>query len=406
MTRGIRRVLVGPGAVALLAISLLAISGFSPSHEDDHGTVEPLSFSNERSSSDSSREGRTVGSMTDGAVDPFEAVPPDSWIVRAVDELAERELPQFEGMGDELTPVTRYELAVVLARIIERLQGAGRVIEGPLAKVATLEKLSNELRTELDMLGVQQARFSARLSKVEDAVRGLDGSVDRLGRSVETLETDVRDLRRLEDVARTEAGETRVRTEQMSARIDDVVCQVDGMGQQFDELHGRLDEGENHLRNLGEVLSRVMVKVALADARLNALGPEGAQRERRDIGSLARAVNQLQNRLEELEERRALELQRMDSLSVGLERLADARGDGRALPSEADERMVLLTDAVSRLTRRLDSTQTEIDDIRRGGFKVSGTAVSPKALDEVRLLLRNFLTAYELRLSQVEERLM
>lgn len=393
MTRITRKALVGSVAVVLLTTALVGLSGFAP---PDAGTSAPSGtalFANDRSTAVSSvvaAEGGTPPS--ESGADSFAPVEEQSWALRAVRDLAGAEMPGLEGELDADTPVTRYELAVVLARILEKLQGAGKVIEGPLAKVATLEKLTTEFRAELDMLGVQQTRFTARLAKVEGAVAALDGKVAGLGRTVNGLSASVAEARTAGETAVQQAGEARDAAQRLAERVADV--------------DGRLAEDEAQLQKLGEVVSRVMVKVALADARLQNLVPADAEDGRRDLGALARAVKQVQGKIDEMEQLRAAEAQRVDTLSASLEKVADARAVARpaASPRVDDDRLVLLTDAVSRLTKRLDVTQNELDHIKSGGFKVTGAAVSPKALGEVKELLKSFLTAYEARLVKVEQR--
>ena len=81
-------------------------------------------------------------------------------------------------------------MAVVLARILEKLQGAGKVIEGPLAKVATLEKLTVEVNasfTSVDARTRVETPMSLRtvLDRLPAGLRVYAAAADSLRRSWE-----------------------------------------------------------------------------------------------------------------------------------------------------------------------------------------------------------------------------
>ncbi len=99
---------------------------------------------------------------------PFADVPASHWAYQDIQSLAADGLvdgyPDGEFKGDR--PLSRYEMAVVVARVIAKLQenggkGASR------ADLDKLQKLIDALKDELDALGV-------RTTSVEDAVTALD----------------------------------------------------------------------------------------------------------------------------------------------------------------------------------------------------------------------------------------
>ncbi|HEY4441044.1 MAG TPA: S-layer homology domain-containing protein, partial [Candidatus Elarobacter sp.] len=99
---------------------------------------------------------------------PFADVPSNHWAYQAIQSLAADGLvegyPDGRFKGDR--PLTRYEMAVLVARVIAKLQanGAGYASKADLDK---LQKLIDALKDELDSLGV-------RVTNLEDALSALD----------------------------------------------------------------------------------------------------------------------------------------------------------------------------------------------------------------------------------------
>ena len=99
---------------------------------------------------------------------PFADVPANHWAYAAIASLAADGLiegyPDGSFKGDR--PLTRYEMAAIVARVVARIQalGAGTASKTDLDK---LQKLIDALKDELDALGV-------RVTTVEDAVAALD----------------------------------------------------------------------------------------------------------------------------------------------------------------------------------------------------------------------------------------
>jgi hypothetical protein len=99
---------------------------------------------------------------------PFSDVPSNTWAYQAIQSLAADGLvegyPDGKFKGDR--PLTRYEMAVIVARVIAKLQanGAGYASKTDLDK---LQKLVDALKDELDALGV-------RVTNLEDALSALD----------------------------------------------------------------------------------------------------------------------------------------------------------------------------------------------------------------------------------------
>ncbi len=99
---------------------------------------------------------------------PLADVPANHWAYQAIASLAADGLidgyPDGAFKGDR--PLTRYEMAVIVARVIAKVEatGAGTASKADLDK---LQKLIDALKDELDALGV-------RVTNLEDAVASLD----------------------------------------------------------------------------------------------------------------------------------------------------------------------------------------------------------------------------------------
>lgn len=134
-----------------------------------------------------SRRARTVAVLLAGVVfaawparapaTPFADVPANHWAYQAIASLAADGLvdgaPDAGFNGDR--PLTRYEMAAIVARVIARLQadGARSASKTDLDK---LQKLIDALKDELDALGV-------RVTSLEDAL----GALDRRTRTAQSI---------------------------------------------------------------------------------------------------------------------------------------------------------------------------------------------------------------------------
>jgi len=117
--------------------------------------------------------------------DPFSDVPSDHWAYDAVQMLEEKGL--VEGYPDGLfkgdRPMTRYEMAMVVARVMAKLeQVQASIPEMPDLSIyatkkdlETINKLIEEFRSELDALGI-------RVNNIEDSLGKLTSRVEELER--------------------------------------------------------------------------------------------------------------------------------------------------------------------------------------------------------------------------------
>src|ERR1700722_20066670 len=99
---------------------------------------------------------------------PLADVPRSHWAYAAIQTLAADGLidgyPDGSFKGDR--PLTRYEMAAIVARVIAKLEAQGAATASK-ADLDQLQKLIDALKDELDALGV-------RVTSLEDAVASLD----------------------------------------------------------------------------------------------------------------------------------------------------------------------------------------------------------------------------------------
>jgi hypothetical protein len=99
---------------------------------------------------------------------PFADVPADHWAYQAIETLSADGLidgyPDGSFKGDR--PLSRYEMAAIVARIVAKLEAQGAQTASK-ADLDRLQKLMNALKDELDALGV-------RVTTLEDQVAALD----------------------------------------------------------------------------------------------------------------------------------------------------------------------------------------------------------------------------------------
>ena len=111
-----------------------------------------------------------VGGREAALATPFSDVPANHWAYEYIQSLAADGVidgyPDGKFKGDR--PLTRYEMAVVVARVIAKLQENQGGPKGPSKEdLDKLQKLIDALKDELDSLGV-------RVTNLEDSLTALD----------------------------------------------------------------------------------------------------------------------------------------------------------------------------------------------------------------------------------------
>jgi hypothetical protein len=113
-----------------------------------------------------------LGTGTGALATPFSDVPENHWAYQAVESLAADGLvegyPDGNFKGDR--PLTRYEMAVIVARVIAKVEAGQANFVSKAQERADMEKLQkliDALKDELDALGV-------RVTNLEDSLTALD----------------------------------------------------------------------------------------------------------------------------------------------------------------------------------------------------------------------------------------
>ena len=121
------------------------------------------------------------------ATGPFADVPTDHWAYQAVDTLQKAGvvIGYPDGTYGGRRPMTRYEFAVAIARLLARqpaatdLSGLDSRITANAAAIDALRTLVNGFSTELTRLGQDVTAINARLDGLEARVNALNGRLDR-----------------------------------------------------------------------------------------------------------------------------------------------------------------------------------------------------------------------------------
>ncbi len=298
-----------------------------------------------------------------GEVGLFDSIPASHWLVEALEKVYPGGISRLD-RGEVPGPITRYELAVVLARAFEAYRsqgGAGRT------DPELLEKLGNELRGELGILGVEMAGLTRRVGEVAGRVSDLETGAGTQVRRTEELVKQVEELSR--KLKQEEEGRLL-----LASRVE--------------ELSGKGDRLEERTKAQSEVLSRLVVKVAVADA--------GG----RTPGSPAdgEAVKQLGERVAKLEAagtggegaaQFADRIQRLERLMIKVYRERSEAGG-----QTVDE------GRLENLRRGMEELSRKVEGYRRDA--ANGARVDTAALDGVKNLMKGFLGDFEARLRKVE----
>ena len=175
--------------------------------------------------------GMPAVSHAQAASGPFADVPTDHWAYQSVDTLQKAGIVigYPDGTYGGRRPMTRYEFAVAIARLLAQMNKGGASaadlaalrtdlenrIAGNTAAIDALRTLVNGFQTELTRLGQDVAAANARLDSLEARVNALTGRVDNLDGKVAVLAA--------EDARFHVTGEVNVIAEGVSSRRGPVV---------------------------------------------------------------------------------------------------------------------------------------------------------------------------------------
>ena len=112
---------------------------------------------------------------------PFTDVPFSHWAYDAIKKLSEKGI--MSGMPDGTFKgekgVTRYELAVTLARALEKISSLKGKVD--VSDIRTIEKLTVEFADELALLGVKMAALEEELEGIRDVIASIKAEVTGFG---------------------------------------------------------------------------------------------------------------------------------------------------------------------------------------------------------------------------------
>ena len=142
-------------------------------------------------------------SHAQAASGPFADVPTDHWAYQSVDTLQKAGIVigYPDGTYGGRRPMTRYEFAVAIARLLARqpapapapdLSGLDQRISANAAAIDALRALVNGFAPELTRLGQDVAAINARLDGLEARVNALNSRVDNLTGAVNSLADEQR----------------------------------------------------------------------------------------------------------------------------------------------------------------------------------------------------------------------
>src|SRR5690606_13094804 len=160
------------------------------------------------------------------AEEPFPDVPRDHWAYEAVETL--RQAGRIEGypdgtFGGERT-FTRYEMAMVISRLLERLMAWLEGQEALLITEATgkvLEALAKEFAPELEELGVTQADLSQILLAMNARIQALDQQVAALVQAARQAQAQADEAAQAAARAEDRAYRARLAAEQARAQANE-----------------------------------------------------------------------------------------------------------------------------------------------------------------------------------------
>ncbi len=135
----------------------------------------------------------------------FQDVPKKHWAYQAIQGLQDTGLIRggVTGKFDGNKAFTRYEMAVVLARYVEKLKEAKHSVQGAVEKTYPLiRKLATEFSQELDLLGVKHQDMLARVTSLESRADASQQEMKELRAMVEENRRAILSMQGIEDPRR------------------------------------------------------------------------------------------------------------------------------------------------------------------------------------------------------------
>ncbi|MBI4869411.1 MAG: hypothetical protein HY816_20925 [Candidatus Wallbacteria bacterium] len=188
---------------------------------------------------------RPGGSSTQGldaqGASLMQVVPSDHWIYPALRELGgEGNIPMAQGLSGS-KPVTRFEMAVLLSRIMEKLEAAGGPGKLSAEKVAVLDKLAREFRTDLDAIG---SDINSMKSRIDELAKKIENGTPGNGALVKQV------------------FDANQKLDAVTGKSKDQDQKLDWLTNKVTVQSGQIAEGQKQIKVYAEVLAKLLVKTA------------------------------------------------------------------------------------------------------------------------------------------------
>ncbi|MFP4199028.1 MAG: S-layer homology domain-containing protein [Halanaerobium sp.] len=186
----------------------------------------------------------------------FEDVPRDHWAYDSVQTLAEEGyLSLYSGEdfnGEE--PLTRYEMAEIIANILENSVGGTAAEDLSEEDVDVIRELSLEFRDELVTVAQRQKDFEEKLAELEDTNQIQNEDISNINADLAEMREDVQNVSNLEEsidqidsqIAGLEEELATVQEEGASnQKLEDLEDSQSTNLSRIEELENRIDELES-----------------------------------------------------------------------------------------------------------------------------------------------------------------
>lgn len=181
----------------------------------------------------------------------FEDVPRDHWAYDSVQTLAEEGyLSLYSGEdfnGEE--PLTRYEMAEIIANILENSVGGTAAEDLSEEDVDVIRELSLEFRDELVTVAQRQKDFEEKLAELEDTNQIQNEDISNINADLSEMREDVQNVSNLE--------ESIDQIDSQIASLEEELAAVQEEGASSEKLAELEDDQSANLSRIEELENRI-----------------------------------------------------------------------------------------------------------------------------------------------------
>ncbi|AZO95462.1 S-layer homology domain-containing protein [Halocella sp. SP3-1] len=230
--------------------------------------------------------------------DGFKDVPTDHWAYQSVKKLVDAGLLSLheDGTFRGQDKVSRYQLAEILARILEGINDAGTQVNKN--DMNLIRKLSVEFQEELVDLAVRGDAFQEQIEELQkkDMIQDefmteiKDIDIASLNNSVKKVDTRVSNVE--DDVSRIIENIIKIKT--LEEELQDLRAKVVELEEDMNERLSLLEDMK--LQSTNETIEQLKDNISVNQARINSL--------QREVNSLKGEVNDKNSEIKELESKK------------------------------------------------------------------------------------------------------